>query len=131
MLLSEALVKYKNAEFNYGDIDCCLFVANVLRDTTGKDFAAPWRNFYKNEFGALRIIAGHGSLMALACSAFGRIHPIAEARSGDPVLIGPPLVARDSIAQGLGICNGTSVSYLTEDGLADASILLGLGCWHV
>ena len=131
MNISEALEKYKSAKFRYGDMDCCLFVANVIQDMIGRDFALPWRDLYVNERGAIRIIQQHGGMAGLVSAAIGQMLPVSRARTGDPVLIGPPLVERDVIGQGLGICSGATVTYLTDDGLADAPILLGLGCWNV
>lgn len=124
--------RYEPAEFRYGAMDCCLFVMNVIRDVTGVDYAEPWRGSYSNELGAFRIIKKHGGLVNLLSTALGRqISPIWGVKPGDPVLIGPPFVERDTIAEGVGIYDGSTLVYLTEKGLARALISAGRGCWHV
>lgn len=132
MDLQNALEQYRDAEFNYGTLDCCLFVLNVVRDFTGIDYAEPWRGRYSSERGALKIIMGYGGMSGLVSAVLGRmIRPIWSVKPGDPVLIGYPLVEQDSIGGGLGIYDGSTLVYLTEKGLATAPVLWGKGCWHV
>ena len=53
---SEKLVNYLldnlDTPFEWGTFDCCLFAANAVREMTGKDFAAPFRDKYTTEKGA-------------------------------------------------------------------------------
>ncbi len=126
----DVLKNYQDAEFSYGRLDCCLFVANVIRELTGKDPAAPWRGSYKSELEALMILAEYGGLAALAGAVFGRLRPAWEVTPGDPVLLDPVILESDSINAGLGIFDGDQVVYLTDQGLARASILAARGCWH-
>jgi len=55
---SEKLVSYLldnlDAPFEWGTFDCCLFAANAVREMTGKDFAAPFRDKYTTEKAQLR-----------------------------------------------------------------------------
>lgn len=131
MELSEALEQYKDTEFKYGTLDCCLFVANVIRDVTGKDYAAQWRGRYDSEFGALRMVAEHKDLKGLASYAFGNLMPMTDAVDGNPAIIGPPFCEHDSIGAALGICRGNDIVYLTEKGLAWIPKLFGRGCFNV
>jgi len=129
--LAAALDSYKTAEFQYGTLDCCLFVANLVQKLTGKDYAERWRGQYADESGAKRMIDEYGTLAGIASAAFGDMQPMADVRDGSPVLIGPPFVEHDSISEALGICYNSRIYYLTEKGLAHVSLLFGRGCWHV
>lgn len=126
-----ALERYQGAGFRYGVLDCCLFVANVLRDLVGKDYAAPWRDRYSTEFGARRIVATHNGLAGLAGTVFGKMKPIWAARPGSPVMLNPGMVEQDCIGEALGIFDGDQIVYLTDGGLQKAPITAGTGCWHV
>ena len=125
------LDKYKSACFEYGTLDCCLFVADVIKDMTGIDYAAQWRGRYRSEFGALRMIAEHKDMRGIACTAFGKMHPVWAVKKGDPVLLNPQLVEHDSIHEGLGIFDGDQIVYMAEKGQMKAPVLAGVGCWHV
>jgi len=125
------LEKYETVEFAWGEMDCCLFVADVIRDMTGHDYAASWRGRYGSETGALRMIAEYGSLVALASSVFGEIKPFWAVRAGDPVLLSRGVVEQDRINQALGIFDGDQIAYLTDCGLDRAPVTAAVGCWHV
>lgn len=131
MTLTEVLEGYREAEFDYGRLDCCLFVANVIRDYTGKDWAARWRGRYSSEFGALRMVAEHGDLEGLASYAYGEMQPMSRARDGDPAIIGPPFCEHDTIGAAMGICHNGRIVYLTEKGLASVPQSFGKGCFNV
>lgn len=77
--------------FAYGAFDCTLFVADAVREMTGLDIAAQFRDGYSSEFGALRLIAQYGTLGNLMDEAMA-LHRFPEvsgrqARRGDPVLL--------------------------------------------
>lgn len=131
MDVNAALQKYADAEFSYGRLDCCLFVANVIQDVTGIDYAEKWRGRYSTELGALRVIAEYGSLVALASSAFGQLKPFWSAKKGDPVLLSQAIVEQDGVGEALGVFDGDVIVYLTESGLAEAPISAARGCWNV
>lgn len=129
--LAESLRKFENAKFEYGVLDCCLFVADVLRDTTGKDYAQKYRGQYTGEFGAIKTIMKHGSFINLMCSVLGDPRPFWVVRPGDPVLLRPETVVQDAIGNGIGIFDGDQIVYLTECGLARAPLSAARGCWNV
>jgi hypothetical protein len=131
MDLKDAVEKYQDAEFQYGVLDCFLFVCNIIRDVTGVDHAAPWRGKYHSEIGALRQMAVHGGFIEAVSSAFGELHPIWVVKAGDPVLIASPLVDDDAVSQAVGIYDGAVVQCLTESGLYQVPVMSGRGCWHV
>lgn len=125
------LSKYQDAVFKYGTLDCCLFVCDVIKDQTGKDLAARWRNSYHSETGALRLIARAGSLENLLCQAFGEMKPIWSVKPGNPVLIDPSCFESDSIHAGIGIFDGRKIIALTERGIIELPVLAGRRCWNV
>lgn len=125
------LSKYKNAVFKYGKMDCCLFVCNVIRDNTGKDYAKPWRGRYSTELGAMRCVSEYRDFVGVVSAAFGTMKPMKQVKTGDPVWIGPPFVEGDSIGAALGIYDGLNVVYITDKGLEKVSIAFGKGCWNV
>jgi len=131
MKLAAALKKYQTVEFRYGDYDCGLFVAAVVRDVTGVDYALPFRGKYCSEFGALRLVQAHGGFQGIASAAFGLMHPMSEVRPGSPVWIGPPYVEKDTIREALGVFDGQNIVCLTDKGLIEVPITAGRGCWHV
>jgi hypothetical protein len=130
-VIDEILSRYEDACFEWGRLDCCLFVADVLLLLTGRDYAAPWRGTYDSEFGAKRLVIKYGGLGGLAAEAFGDIRLPEEARDGDPVLFTGKFIERDSIGGALGIAHGGQIVYLTQRGLDRAPLTAAVGCWNV
>jgi len=110
--LTEAVERFRGVPFAWGSADCCLFVADVLRDVHGTDYAARWRGKYSNRYGAMRMIelAG-GSLERLVSGVFGDPVPVAKGRRGCPVIADIPEPT-------LGVCIGRHAAFLAESGLA-------------
>jgi hypothetical protein len=129
--VTDLLAPYRDAEFRWGEMDCCLFVANVLRDLCGRDYAEQWRGKYSTELGARRLVVKHGGLEGLASSVFGPMCPVDECGEGSPVLLNKKLIAQDSVGGALGIIHGGRVIYLTQRGLADAPMSYAMGGWRV
>lgn len=55
--LADYLRRTANKPFAWGSCDCCLFVADWVSETTGKDMAVDLRGTYETEAGAKEIIA--------------------------------------------------------------------------
>jgi hypothetical protein len=87
--VKQALNSWKRRDFNYGDADCCSFVAHVASELTGRDY----RQYitYSSEREAYDLIESHGSFEALIDSVFGEP---AEASDGDPVMLNLPIVGK-------------------------------------
>lgn len=103
---------YRRRPFEWGQCDCCLFVADWVRNMCGVDPAAALRGRYHSPSGAKRALrrAGFNSIMAIADAAFGeRVSAFALAR-GD---IG--LLLQDG-APALGIVWGANVWAMGEQG---------------
>lgn len=131
MQLSEALSKYENEPFEYGKLDCFLFVCNVIRDVSGIDYATPWRGKYHSEAGALREIARYGGFVDAMTAAFGKVRPIWSVRTGDPVLLSREMAESDSIGNAIGLYDGSVIRYMADGQLCEAPIMAGRGCWRV
>lgn len=83
--LRQSLRRHARKKFTYGDIDCCLFAAKVVRDVHGVDYAPRYPE-YSNLLGATRIIREFGSIHDLVSSTLGDPVPAEEASDGDVVL---------------------------------------------
>ena len=77
----KAFRRYSQTDFNYGSMDCCLFVARVLHDVTGRDYSAGFT--YSSKTQAYRIIKAHGGLSHFLDSILGESGDYSD---GDPVL---------------------------------------------
>lgn len=124
-----AIEQYRDIPFRYGRLDCFLFTCGVIREVTGKDYAAPWRGRYNTPLRARRIIVQHGGWEQILCRIFGELHPIWSVRPGDPVLLGA--VEQDAVAAGIGIYDGEHIMALGAGGLVELPVLSGRGCWRV
>lgn len=103
---------YRRRPFEWGQCDCCLFVADWVQTMAGFDPAAALRGRYHSRLGAKRALrrAGFNSIMAIADAALGeRLAVLALAR-GD---IG--LLLQDD-APALGIVWGANVWAMAEQG---------------
>ena len=69
--------------FEWGVRDCFTAASDVFAELHGLDFMADFRRSYASEFGSLRIIARHGSLMGVARECALRLRLIeTPARTG-------------------------------------------------
>lgn len=55
-VISEQLAKHEKTKFVWGQSDCCLVVADIVKSYTDHDMAAQFRGKYKTELGAYRAI---------------------------------------------------------------------------
>jgi hypothetical protein len=88
--------------FEWGVFDCCLFATNAVREITGTDLAAGFRDKYTNRTGALKQIAQYGDLQGLA-EAIALINEIPEvgllfASRGDVLLVAQTIEDEESLA---------------------------------
>ena len=105
--VKRALNSWKRREFNYGDADCCSFVAHVASELTGRDY----RRFitYHSERQAYDIIDAHGGFEALMTRVFGEP---GQPSDGDPCLMKLPIVGEI-----MGIKFEDQVVCVTQSGL--------------
>jgi len=84
----DALVTARLFEpFSWGSNDCALFAADAVQAVTGTDLAQAIRG-YRGPRQALRVLADHGGVRAIACAALGNPHEdIIDSRDGDIAMI--------------------------------------------
>lgn len=123
--LPAILQSYAAAKFKWGELDCCMFAADVVKEMTGHDYAWKFRNKYKSKFGAMRAIAEYGSLSGLVTVNVGPMRRPLEARRGDFVIADMPE------GEAVGIADGDGAMFLAETGLVRVPLSVCKGCWHV
>tara|TARA_R110000868_G_scaffold282733_2_gene543050 strand:- start:3667 stop:4059 length:393 start_codon:yes stop_codon:yes gene_type:complete len=105
----KALNEWEKRKFNYGDADCCQFVAHVIKHLSGKDYSKAFE--YRSEKEADNLISRFGGLKELITDILGE--PSESLQDGDPVVNNFPI-----IGETMGIKLGKFVVCLTEKGIA-------------
>jgi hypothetical protein len=82
--------------FVWGETDCCLFVADWVREVTGIDPAAEWRGCYWSLRTARRLCRHHGGIVAAICREMDALF----SRTDDPLpgdvgIVRAPVGVRD------------------------------------
>lgn len=88
--LEAAVSAFAGQPFEYGFQDCALFVCNCIREMTGEDPAAGFRNRYSDRKGALRLLRNgglEGIIEKIASEKQVPEIPPLFARRGDVVLV--------------------------------------------
>ena len=81
--LSAFLRRAAAQPFGYGRLDCCLFIADWVRETRGFDPAAAYRDRYATERHALRLVAAAGGLQALLAPCLAPLPRTSDPVAGD------------------------------------------------
>ena len=105
--VARAINSWKRREFDYGDSDCCSFVAQVASELTGRDYRAFIT--YNSEQEAYSIIDSYGSFEALMDDVFKV--------TGDPVDGDPCLMCLPIAGETMGIKFKDGVVCVTKKGL--------------
>lgn len=96
--------------FEWGQNDCCLFVARVVDAMCDTDLEVRIGREYSDETTALRLIHLHGSLADAVSVYLGQ--PVeARATRGDPVMV------RGEVDHAMGICSGLYVVAMGQGGI--------------
>lgn len=110
--------------FVWGELDCCLFVADCCVAACGIDPAAVYRGRYTTARGSQRVLAKeHGSIAAVLDAHFQRIDP-ALAQRGDSVVFDGPL------GQTAGLIWAGQVWAMTEQGARPVPDVVPLLAWR-
>ena len=123
--LDAAIEAARKKPFAWGEHDCCLWAANVVRDLVGVDFAAEYRGRYSDPRGALEQLAAHGGMETIATGALGDPIPAKMAQRGDVVLVtseGRPALA---------ICAGATAAAPGQDALVFVPMAQWVKAWRV
>jgi len=110
-ILAREIDSATNRPFVWGECDCCLFAAGVVKAMTGKDYASEFRGKYKSARGALGALKryGKGDLEKTMDSKLPRT---SSPGRGDVVMT---IV---NGMQALGICVGRACAFKSPDGLS-------------
>lgn len=111
----------------WGELDCCLFMADWVQAVTGRDPAGPYRGAYDGPRQALRLLRAEGGLYALSwrlAEAAGLPLRLGAPQPGD---VGVVLAARRQMGA---IRTGKGWAVLTPGGYAVAR-LPHLAAWEV
>jgi hypothetical protein len=119
--LDASIEDARKKSFAWGDHDCALFAADVVKAITGEDFGAPWRGRYESAVQAMRRLRPHGGLPGLVTQLLGDPVKPEQARRGDVVLK----------SGALGICLGAKCAFTGLDGLVFVTLIECEQTWHV
>tara|TARA_B100000575_G_scaffold107301_1_gene85420 strand:- start:2136 stop:2504 length:369 start_codon:yes stop_codon:yes gene_type:complete len=122
MRVHAALNKWQRRQFKYGDADCCQFIAFVVKELTGRDYAANFH--YESEAQAQVLIGREGELVDFIGSILGK--PSHELKDGDPCVVSAPIVG-----QVCGIKLKDKVVCLTNKGFAQIPDRYLISGWSV
>lgn len=83
--LTEFLARAEARRFQPGEWDCCLMVADWVRECTGIDGAAPWRGRYRTVQGFLRHLRAGGGVEGVMSqgAALAGLRETMEPKRGD------------------------------------------------
>ena len=124
--LQEIVEVSKDREFKYGSLDCVLFVADVVKATTGIDYSKEYRGRYKTDKGALRIVKKGGGLKTLVTATLGiESSKVEYAKRGDPMLI------KGKDEDFLAVCLGEQSILVQREGLMYVKTLNCHCCWNI
>lgn len=127
--LAAEIERARGMPFAWGTHDCCLWVARVVEQIIGRDFAADYRG-YRTERGALRVLARHGGPEGIATTALGPAMAPRLAIRGDVVSFLARRVA-GPVAPALGIVLGARFAAVSPAGLIFPAMEAARSAWAV
>lgn len=119
--------------FEWGRIDCCAAPALVFHRLTGIDPMGSLRGTYDSAAGALRLIAQHGGMQALAraqAAAFGLKAGTGRAGEIGLVKMGDRIDPHAGMTMAFAIHDGAAWNVKTEDGSAALPASAMVECWR-
>ena len=124
-VFARTIEEHRHRPFRWGEHDCVLFAADVVKALTGVDHASPFRGLYDSPAQAMRIAARYGGLRGAVCTFLGQEINPKFAQRGDVVLMknGGRLV--------LGACVGAKCVCPGETGLVFLKMRDAIAAWKV
>ena len=118
-------------KFVWGESDCCLFAADAVLRITGTDLAAKYRDKYKSEAGAARMLRkadGLGNICSKAADQFDLEEvPVLFARRGDMVIFETELGGTLGVVS----MDGTMIASIGLSGSVSVPVSMGLRAWRI
>ena len=128
--MNKLLEEARNKPYKIGEHDCALFVTDIMRVFSGRDYSKAFRGKYKTQTGALKLIkrlsGGEESLREAATNVFG-IDPLKPAWA----MRGSPVLYKEDGQEHLGVSTGTHAAVLHEDGLKFIPLSDCECCWNI
>jgi hypothetical protein len=129
--LTDIIYQYKDTNFSWGDLDCCIFTVKVVEEFTGRKLPF-WRDviFYNDYKGAMKALRKLNckNLKDLPSVILGNPKKdIKDVKLGEPVLY----INEDNVAI-LGVCNGVRAYFLQDGGGLTARPISNCECcWSI
>ena len=129
--LSNIIYQYKDTQFSWGELDCCVFTAKIVEEFWDKDLPK-WKNVitYDNYRDAMKTLRKLGCKELLDLPSIILDTPkkdISQVKHGEPVYY----INEKGIGI-LGICNGIRAYFLQEGGGLTARLVKDCSyCWSV
>ena len=114
-----------NMPFQWGQVDCCMWAADVVQSLTGFDLAHDVRGKYSSAKEAAQLLAKFGGVIGLANSRLGASSSVKMASIGDIVLL------NNHGRQLLAVCMGEQTIAPTYHGLGHEPITSAICAWKV
>lgn len=113
--------------FAWGEHDCALMAADIVREMTGVDYMADIRHQYRSQLRARVLLQKLGGLEAAITARLGEPKPIVHANRGDVVLFSD----LPTVEPTTGICNGEHSLFAGWDGLMHRPTLACKCAWSI
>jgi len=129
--LNTYLDSIQNKEYRWGELDCCLFVADWLRILTKIDYAEPFRNQYDSLESAIALMGEwkdenatdeHFGAPAKYLDFWFPQTTVFKVKRGDIVV---------NAEGSVGICNGLYSLFMSSKGLAAVKTLECVRGWYI
>lgn len=127
--LGEKIEQMKGKPFVWGELDCCIFAADMIETITGVDVYAEFRGKYTTIDGAHEQIQATARSLAMAVTKTLKRYgctrkPVNEAQRGD-------LVMTECGALGIVSLDGRFVLALTQSGLKEFPMSVAKTAWGI
>lgn len=125
-IIASEITKHRTTEFVWGKSDCCLVVADIVKEFADIDIAEGLRGKYKTAKGSLMALKKHGEGdIASTVDRTLERKPMNAISRGDVVLV------KTDAGESLGIYFNTRVWAMSEAGLIDLPSEVTLIVWGV
>lgn len=125
-IAAKGIEEKRDSKFVWGENDCCLAVADIVKDFSNVDIAEKFRGRYTTAIGSVRVLnrCGGGSIASAVSQTLKEVE-LALVSRGDVVLI------ETYVGDSLGLYFGSRVWAMTEEGLRDFDKKLIKKAWRV
>lgn len=129
--LTDIIYQYKDRDFSWGELDCCVFTVRCVEEFTEKKLPK-WRDVlqYRSEKDSIKALKklGCDKLEDLPTAILGtEKKPIKEVKLGEPVYY----INEEGIGV-MGICNGARAYFLQKGGgLSARNVEDCTYCWSI